>query len=532
MNIFVVTFLIILFFNIIRNRRSIKTLQQNQYNENNRYLVWILTNTKEVFLSLDILAIITIFIAYFLDNKLSRLLVTISIIFYLLEAIRILNNKKDNTPKKFIMTKRVKRLIVTVSIFLMLPVIFYIVDRDNILLMILIESIITYLSYIVVLLANMINIPIERLINKYNETKAKERLSSVPNLNKIGIIGTSGMTDLKHTLNEILLSSNKLSKATPRYLSTNNGIVLTINNIIKSNDEFFITELNTDNITETKKINDILNIKYVILTTTDTTYLENIKNPLTAIKTKFDFINSLPSDGLAILNKDDNRQAAFHFKDNCKKIWIGINNKEADIYATNIKYDFKGSKFDVVFKKDNSKYSFETKILGNYNIYNILSSIALATHFNISIKSLQKAIKSINPLKSRLGIKDFGYMYQINDFCNPTPTEINVALDVLKEMPGTRIVITTGLTELPEKEKTLNHTFGTQIAKVADYVILLNSKKTKQIFAGLLETDYNKDKLYVVNNLKEAYNLLQSINEKNIYALFENINQDDIMNKE
>ena len=63
-------------------------------------------------------------------------------------------------------------------------------------------------------------------------------------------------------------------------------------------------------------------------------------------------------------------------------------------------------------------------------------------------------------------------------------------------------------------------------------VILVNSKNSKEIFFGLMESDYDKEKLYVVNNLKEAYNLIMSINEKNVYALFENIRQDDIMNKE
>ena len=532
MNIYIAAFLIILFFNIIRGKKSLHILQLNQYNENNKYLSWILANVKEVFLSFDLLAVVTIFIAYILDNNISKILVTIAIIFYLLDAIRILNKKKIISSKKFIITKRIKRLIVTMSIVLMLPVILYIVDRDNILLMVFIESIITYLSYIVILIVNMINMPIEKLIYKYDETKAKEILKNVPNLNVISVIGTSGKTALKNLLNEIIINTNKSSKVTPKHLNTIHGLILTINNVIKENDDFFIAELSTDNISDINSINSILNSKCVVLTTTDTTYLEKIKNPLNVIKNKFDFINSLPSDGVAILNKDDTRQASYHFSGKCKKIWIGIDNKDADIYATSIKYDSNGSKFKIVFKESNDSYSFETKILGNYNIYNILSSVALLRYFGMDIKEIIKAVKMINPSKSRLGIKNCGYMYQINDFYNPTPREIKASLDVLSKMPGTKVVVTKGITELPERVKSLNYTFGIKIAEVADYVILLNAKGSKQIFEGLIESEYNKNRIYVVNNLKEAYNLLQSINEKSIYALFENVSQDDIMNKE
>ena len=532
MNIYVVSFLIILFFNIIRDRKSLQVLQSNKYNENNKYIRWILVNIHEVFLSLDLLAVITIFIAYLLYNRASKMLVTISIVFYLLDAIRILNKKQKNNLKRFVVTKRIKRLIVTMSIILMLPVITYIADRDNILLMILIESILTYLSYILILIVNYINRPIENLIHKYKETKAKNKINSMTDLNIVGIIGTRGKTDLKNIFNHILVNTGASSKSTPKNLNTKQGLILTINNVLKNNDKYFITELNTDNKDEFAKINSILNTKYVILTTTDTAYLEYIKNPLLSVKNKLDFINNLPSDGIAILNRDDNKQKSYHFKGDCKKIWIGINNKSADIYADNIKYDNKGTKFDVVFKKDDTKYSFETKILGTYNLYNILASIALAKEFGISIKKLQKAVKGINPFKCKLSIKDCGYMYQINDYNNSTVSEIKTSLEVLKAMPGLKVVVTKGFGGTSDKILTLNHTFGNKIAKVADMVILVNSKNSKEIFVGLMESDYSKDKLYVVNNLKEAYNLIMSINEKNVYALFENIRQDDIMNKE
>ena len=63
-----------------------------------------------------------------------------------------------------------------------------------------------------------------------------------------------------------------------------------------------------------------------------------------------------------------------HIKNNCKIIWIGIDNKDkADVFAKNIKIDNLKMCFDVEFKNEEC-YHFETSILGRANIYNILSA--------------------------------------------------------------------------------------------------------------------------------------------------------------
>ena len=110
MNIYTVSFLLILILNLIKNRRSLTMLQKNLYNENNRYLKWVFKNWKTIFISLDFISFIFLLLAYILDNDLSIYLVIISFIIYLLEITRILNNDKlYMDEKKLVITKRVKR---------------------------------------------------------------------------------------------------------------------------------------------------------------------------------------------------------------------------------------------------------------------------------------------------------------------------------------------------------------------------------------------------------------------------------------
>lgn len=523
MNIYTISFLFILIFNFIKNKKSLHMLQQNLYNENNRYVKWILKNKKSVFLTLDLLAMIVIIMAYILNNNLGNILILISLVFYFLELIRIINNQKIEVVKKpLVITKRIKRLMVTLVILFCLPIIIYLLDNRNGLLLLLIEAIITYFSYIIVLIAKIFNTPIEKMVYKYYEIKAKNKLKSMTNLKVIGITGSYGKTSSKNILNDIL-NVKFISRPTPKNLNTEYGLMITINNYLDKFDDVLIAEMGAYKRGEIKTLCDMVHPKYGILTRIGLAHLETFGSPENIIKTKFELIESLPSDGIAILNRDDPKQTSYNIKNKCEKVWIGIDSIEADVRACDIECSYKGSKFNVIFKGDKTKYSFETKLLGNHNIYNILAGIALGRKLGISISELEQGVRKVKPIESRLELRNYGYMYQINDAYNSNPIGAKMAVDVLNMMPGVKVVVTPGMTELGEKEDELNRIFGTQIAGVADYIILVGEKKTRPIFEGINESGYNKDKLFIVNSVYDAYNLLRNFKEKDdIYALFEN----------
>ena len=523
MNIYTISFLIILVFNFIKNKRSLHMLQQNLYNENNRYMKWIKKNLKSVFVTLDFISLVLVAIAYLLDNNLSIALVIITLILYGLESVRILNNRKTEQVKKpLVITKRVRRLIFTITVLFVLPIIIYLLNHNNGYLMLVVEAIITYLSYFVVWVAKVLNTPAEKFVYKYYETKARTKLKNMNHLKVVGITGSYGKTSSKNILNDIL-NIKFISRPTPKNLNTEYGLMITINNHLDKFDDIFIAEMGAYKRGEIKTLCDMVHPKYGILTRIGLAHLETFGSPENIVKTKFELIESLPADGVGVLNRDDPKQVEYKIKSKCKKVWIGIDEKDVDVRACDIECDYKGSKFNVIFKGDNKKYPFETKLLGNHNIYNILAGIALGREFGISIKELQQGVRKVRPIESRLELKNFGYMYQINDAYNSNPVGAKTALDVLSMMPGMKVVVTPGMTELGEKEDELNHIFGTQIAKVADYVILVGEKKTRPIFEGINEAGYNKDKLFIVNSVYDAYNLLQTLKTKeDMYALFEN----------
>lgn len=171
-------------------------------------------------------------------------------------------------------------------------------------------------------------------------------------------------------------------------------------------------------------------------------------------------------------------------------------------------------------------YSVNTKLLGIHNVYNILASIALGVEMKVSINQMIQKIISIHPVEHRLEIKKLNNITMIDDAYNSNPVGAKNALDVLNLMDGVKVVVTPGMIELGESEKEKNYEFGKQISEVADYVILIGEKRCEEIKKGLLDNNFPKDKLIVLNKVVDAYKILDSIKQDNIkeevYALFEN----------
>src|SRR5699024_8287189 len=191
---------------IFKSKRYLHMLQQNLYNENNRYLKWVFRNSKQ-FLDLDIIAIfvslIGMLVVYDLEKISILLILALGAIFLVLAYLWRSRLQHDQNKKPLVITKRVRRLIVTTSILYLIPVVFLLLqnsDSQFAWIMITLLSVMIFLNPFVVFLANIINFPIERGVYHYYKHKAQSKLKSMPNLKIIGITGSYGKTSSNNIL--------------------------------------------------------------------------------------------------------------------------------------------------------------------------------------------------------------------------------------------------------------------------------------------------------------------------------------------
>ena len=495
------------------------SLQQNFYNENNRYLKWEFSKWSHMFSLSSIFLLIFNLIHFFFPSQFLFFFNSVSLFFFFFQYKR---RKKEQVKIPLQITNRLKRLMVTLGLFHMIPF-FLVAFWPNYFFFFFFLSFLLTFEFFFVFLANVVNIPIEKYVFHYYKKKAMKKLSIMQHMEVIGITGSYGKTSSKNILNTIL-GVKYNSFATPKNYNTQYGLILTINQYLDKFEDYFIAEMGAFKKGRIKLLCDMVHPKYGILTSIGTAHLETFGSIKNIQQGKFELIESLPSDGVGILNMDDPNQVQYDLQNHCRIIWIAIQNEKADVIAHNITMDQDGMKFDVFFKKNQITYSFQTKLLGEANIYNILGALALGETLGLSYEELAKGVRKLQPIPHRLELKATGNTIIIDDAYNSNPVGSKMALDVLKLMDGLKVVVTPGMIELGDKQYEYNKNFGMLISEVADYVILIGKEQTKPIVEGLLEKHFDCDKIMIKNDVRDAFPIIDTWKKscQKTYILLEN----------
>lgn len=406
--------------------------------------------------------------------------------------------------KPLVYTMRVKRLIVTSAIlygiFTALGVIMQMPLTVN--------GLIFLLCPLYVLVANIINKPLEIAINNYYTNNAKRMLSS-SNAKVIGITGSYGKTSVKYYLATLLKAKYNVLM-TPESYNTPMGVVKTIRSSLSALHEIFICEMGAKRVGEIKEICDIVHPDMGVITSVGPQHLETFRSLDNIKKTKFELADSLPKDGILFLNGND--ENINDFKGSRKHISYSVNGS-GSYNATDISLSDKGTTFEVT-APNGDKCDFTTKLIGMHNVLNITGAIAVAHSLGIELRLLKSQVAKLESVPHRLELVRRGNDLIIDDAYNSNPSGTKAALETLSYFKGMKILLTPGMVELGGKQDELNMQFGENAAKVCDYVILVGKSQTASIYEGLHNAGYPDDKIYIAPDFTEAINHAYTLNSK------------------
>jgi len=159
-------------------------------------------------------------------------------------------------------------------------------------------------------------------------------------------------------------------------------------------------------------------------------YFKNIEN----IKKSFvKYIKLLPTDGLLVINRDDENCQEVLSEAKCQVVTYGVNHQDSDYYASNIQYNENGyPSFDVYYKNrflDNISLS----VVGSHNILNALACIAVCMNYGITIKQIKESLHKYTGADRRFEYKgSFGEVKVFDDYGHH-PTEVLATAKALKQ---------------------------------------------------------------------------------------------------
>ncbi|WP_348671788.1 Mur ligase family protein [Duncaniella muris] len=502
-------------------RRQLMMLQQNSY-RNDRYSRWLST-------SQDSTSAMRLVSGAVLLASLSTLTPAIWISAGLICAVSLTNTiilARKKYKKPLVMTRRASRILLTMLLLAAIPTVIclFVCQAQGASLIFVADIILAAFcfSQSFALVANWLLKPVEANINRKYYQDAERILRGMPDLKIIGVTGSYGKTSTKHYLNRILSEKYDVMM-TPGSFNTTMGVIRTVREYLKPYNEVFIVEMGAKQPGDIKEICDLVHPEIGIVTAVGEQHLESFKTIENVQRTKFELIDSLPTDGLAVVNNDfpfvANRKV-----DNVKCIRYAVSEcGPAEYIAEDIRYSAHGTSFTVV-TPTGEKFGFSTHLVGECNVSNLLAAIIVALRLEVPIEKIRYAVNDIQQVEHRLNMKRTpGGVTIIDDAFNSNPTGSKMALDVLKMMTGgRRIIVTPGMIELGERQEELNAKFGEYIAGAADIAIIVGHYNREAIISGIKSTDTTSLDVHTVNSFSEAQQLLATTLKPGDTILYEN----------
>jgi UDP-N-acetylmuramoyl-tripeptide--D-alanyl-D-alanine ligase len=368
--------------------------------------------------------------------------------------------------------------------------------------------------------------------------KAAEKRQKFSRLLVVGITGSYGKSSTKEFLYAILKNHFNVLKTTANQ-NSEVGVSKCILENLNENHEVFICEMGAYSKGGVRLLTKIAKPKIGILTGINEQHLSVFGSQEKIIATKYELIESLPQEGLAVFNGDN-----VYCQDLYEKT-TGISEKIVfseipknltaikfwlwrDLWAESIQEGKNFLGFKLCSKEETLE--IKTKILGKHNVANLLMSIAVAKQLGMTLEEIAKEIENLNPelgaiklkkTKSGLNIVDSSY--------SANPTGVLADLDYLKNWPGKKIIIMPCLIELGKTAPGVHYKIGEKIAEICDLAIIT----TKDYFKDLKTGAENKNrniKIYYSNSSKEIKKILKDLDFLSDVILLEGRSQENIKN--
>jgi len=461
--------------------------------------------------------------------------VYVAVPFYVFTYLGNRPSKEERVPFNF--TARMKRLTGTLVIlwlvFVAFPCVFVVmIPANEILVRYLLRAIpgiyLILIPYII-LLANRINKPLEKMIGNKFIIEAKEKIESMPDLKVVGITGSYGKTSVKNMI-YTLLSGEKYVLKTPGNFNTTFGVTRTIREQLEPVHDVFVCEMGARNVGDIKEICDLVHPDLGIITSVGAQHLESFRTQENITATKFELFDAaetvvLNADNKLITDELERRcggaQAGSMYystsEENVKKI-VTYGMKEF-FSPSDIKVSTKGTSFTMEFP-DGDRREIMIPVLGGHQVINFCGAAAVAYELGVSKESILKQAKKIAPVEHRLELKRTNYGIMLDDAYNSNPAGAREALKVLGEFEEYKIVLTPGMVELGKAQETENRAFAAECAKVADMIILVTGN------ADPMEDELEKigyENFHHVHSLFDALNIVINLStDREKVVLFEN----------
>jgi UDP-N-acetylmuramoyl-tripeptide--D-alanyl-D-alanine ligase len=273
----------------------------------------------------------------------------------------------------------------------------------------------------------------------------------------VGVTGSAGKTTTKDVIAEMLSEGLKTNK-TEGNLNNHVGLPLSLLRVA-DDAQVAVLEIGMNHAGEIRALAEIARPNVGVVTNVGYAHMESFDSIDGVAAAKRELIEALPSNGVAVLNADDRRVAAFAQAHSGPVVTYG-ESAGASVRAEEVRFSEDGVAFRV------GKTQFESSLTGRHSVSNLLAGIAVAGIFGIAPERLTERVRKIQPGKMRGQRFRHQGILVFDDCYNSNPDAARAMLSVLRDTPARRRIAVLGeMLELGRWAEPLHREVGNYAAE-------------------------------------------------------------------
>jgi len=286
----------------------------------------------------------------------------------------------------------------------------------------------------------------------------------------VAVTGSAGKTTVKELCAAILGVSRKIC-LTEGNLNNDIGVPLILMRLDASH-EALVIELGANHAGEIANLGAMVEPTIAVITMAGPAHLEGFGSLEGVARAKGELIDSLPADGVAVLNADDRFFPEWRRRAGDRPVLSFGFAASADVRLDGAaEVSGAGSRFTIVMPRDR-RIEVRLPLLGRANVGNALAAAAAASAAGASDADIRQGLAKARAVKGRMHpLPGRGGATLIDDSYNANPSAARAALDFLATCGGERIFVLGDMLELGAEAESLHAGVGDYARERCDHFV-------------------------------------------------------------
>jgi len=291
-------------------------------------------------------------------------------------------------------------------------------------------------------------------------------------LRVIGITGSVGKSTTKEMVAEVLSQRYHTLKS-PGNLNNEIGLPLSILKL-SSGYQRAVLEMGFYVPGEIAFLCDIAQPQVGVVTNIGTVHAERAGSQENIFLGKSELVQSLPEDGVAILNFDDPWVRKMEEKTHAQIFFYGLSS-EADLWADDVEgQGLEGIRFRLHYKRET--LHVRVPLIGRHSVHTALRAAAVGLVEGLTWQEIFDGLNQGHTQLRLVAVRSKTGALILDDTYNASPESMLAALNLLDELDGRKIAVLGDMLELGQYERQGHEMIGLRAAQVARILLTLGER--------------------------------------------------------